>query len=212
MLNSTYVSKMKRLILIFSIFCTILSAQAATTAQSVLNDAAKRLTDSSGTTATFTILDADAGTITGNIAASSNKFTFSVNETTTVFDGTTQWTISHDVEEVSIYDPTPDEIQQINPLDIIRNWSKYYNAKLVNSPSGTQRVELTPKTADNAFVKIVITFNSSTMLPTTITMTMADGGSAHVEITNLKLNQKIPASRLTVKKADYPGYEFIDMR
>lgn len=203
---------MKRLCLLIAIACVALVGSSNPTAQSVLNDAAKRLTASSGTTATFIIADTDAGSITGNIAAAADKFIFSVEETTTVFDGTTQWTISHDVEEVSIYEPTPDEIQQINPLDIIKTWSNYYNAKLVSSPTGTRRVELTPKTRGNAFSKILITFNSSTMLPTTIAMTMADGGSAHVEITNIKLNQTIPASRLKVRQADYPGYEFIDMR
>lgn len=203
----------KRIALYISLLLlTSLAASAAESAADVIKKASDLLSASSGTTASFRMASDADGSMPGTIAMSGTKFNVATTQNTTIFDGATQWTIDPQTMEVSIYDPTPEELQQINPLGFIKGAAQNFTPKLVSSAGGNIKVQLTPKIKDSQIKKATITFSAATGLPSSIAMTLSDGTSLNIAISNLKLNQQIPSSKFKVGTKDYPGYDFVDLR
>lgn len=184
----------------------------AESASEALNKAASRITASKGITAYYT-LSADGGVAdSGTIYFSGRKYAIYGKTQSTVFNGITQWTITPDVKEITIYEPTPDEILSSNPLEIIRSWSANFNASKLKSAAGTFKVQLKPKRSDASLKSISITLNPTTWIPSEMTITSADGSTGKFTLTDVKLDANIPDSRFVINQNSYPGYEFIDMR
>lgn len=178
----------------------------------VLKKASDKLNASRGTTAAFTIQDSNSGVSKGSISIAGSKFALATSYNTTIFDGKTQWTVDKQAKEVSIYDPTAEEIAQMNPLSLIKSATSSYKSTLVKSAAGTYKVQLIPKAKNASLKKINITFNSATYLPSVVDMYLADGNYVQIKISDVKLNVTLPASTFSVTKKSYPGYDFVDLR
>lgn len=177
-----------------------------------MKESATRITSSKAVTASFKIESAGQQTVTGNIAVQGNKFAVTTSVNSTVYDGSTQWTVSKTDKEISIFEPTNDEIAQINPFSIIKSYNKDYTLKLISSTGNTVKIQLLPKDNDSTINKIMITFDGSTRFPELMTITLDDGTVLHVTINDIKTDANIPASRFVVSLKNYPGYEVIDLR
>lgn len=177
-----------------------------------MKDAAAALTTSKSASAAFRVECAGQPSVTGNIAVQGDKFAVTTSVNSTIYDGKTQWTISNDDKEISIFEPTADEIAQVNPFSIIRNYSRDYNLKPIASDNSVVKMQLTPKNADSSIKKVVITFSASTKLPSLMAITLDDGSVLHVTISDISTNSNIPSSRFVVSLKNYPGYEVIDLR
>ena len=200
---------MKKILAIVALFVALMAN--AVSAESVLDKVAEKLTAKKTLTATFRISNSVEGVATGEIALSGDKFVFDAKGIATVFDGTTQWTIDDSINEISITEPTPEEIEQINPFAIIKSYKAGYKPRLLKAANGLHRVELVPK-VENSVKKIVIAVEPQTSLPKSLTLTMADGSNLNIEIMTMELGVNMPSSRFEVNKDNYPGYEIVDMR
>lgn len=205
---------MKSRILSFFLMLTacLTGVSAATSSASFMKDAAAALTTSKSASAAFRVECAGQPSVTGNIAVQGDKFAVTTSVNSTIYDGKTQWTISNDDKEISIFEPTADEIAQVNPFSIIRNYSRDYNLKPIASDNSVVKMQLTPKNADSSIKKVVITFSASTKLPSLMAITLDDGSVLHVTISDISTNSNIPSSRFVVSLKNYPGYEVIDLR
>jgi len=204
--------KIKNILLIFLLAIAVNDAEAATNAPAFMKEASKLLTSAKSITASFKIESAGQPAVTGNIAVQGEKFAINSSVNSTIYDGMTQWTISNSDKEISIFEPTADEIAQVNPFAIIRNYDRDYNLKLVSSDSSTVKIRLTPKQTGSSIKDVVLTFTASTKLPKQMTITLDDGTVLHVSISDISTNANIPASRFVVSMKNYAGYEVIDLR
>lgn len=205
-------SRIKYLFILGLLLACAGSLSAAVNLSTFMKDAAAKITSASSVTASFKIEAAGQPTVTGNIAVQGDKFAVTTSVNSTTYDGSTQWTASNNDREISIFEPTDDEIAQVNPFSIIRNYGRDYTSKLLSSDNSNVKVQLSPKDKNSTIKSIAITFNAATKLPRLMTITLDDGTILHVNISEIDLNANIPASRFVVNLKDYKGYEVIDLR
>lgn len=205
-------SRIKHLFIFGLLFVCAGSLSAAVNLSTFMKEAAAKITSASSVTASFKIDAAGQPSVTGNIAVQGDRFAVTSSVNSTTFDGSTQWTVSNNDREISIFEPTDDEIAQVNPFSIIRNYGRDYTTKLISSDSSNVKVQLSPKDKNSSIKSIVITFNAAAKLPRQMAITLDDGTILHVNISEINLNANIPASRFVVNLKDYKGYEIIDLR
>lgn len=78
-------------------------------------------------------------TITGWFVLKNNKFRLETNEIKVWFDGKTQWSYNTDNHEVSITEPSEEQLAQTNPLFILSLLSKNCTIKY-NSPTSSKEL------------------------------------------------------------------------
>lgn len=204
--------KIKSLLIILCVAVGVNYAVGAVNASAFMKEAAGMLTTSRSLTSGFKIESAGQQPVSGNIAVKGDRFAITTPISSTIYDGKTQWTISTSDKEISIFEPTSDEVAQVNPFAVIRNYNRDFNLKLLSSDSSTVKIQLTPKQSGSSIQSVVITFNALTKQPQHMSITLDDGTTLHVTITGLNMKADIPDSRFRVSQKDYPGYDMIDLR
>ena len=181
----------------------------AISANEILTNATNKYTSSKSISATFNIIN--NGSNTGSITIAGDKFVITTAQLSTWFDGKTQWSYAPSANEVNISEPTQEELQQLNPFAIIGSFRNDYNAKLLDKKNG-YKISLTPKNANPTIKNIVITFNSSTFLPSLIVITTKSNTKATIKVKSINVGNALPASTFTFNASKYPGIEIIDLR
>jgi outer membrane lipoprotein-sorting protein len=128
------------------------------------------------------------------------------------YDGTTQWTYTADTKEVTIVEPTPEEIADINPFAIINGFRRGCEAKLVSSDKASDTVTLTPLSKASTVRQATITFSKASSLPTHIEIQLRAGGQMSLTITSANPNINYPASTFVFDKNKYPKATVVDLR
>lgn len=124
-------------------------------------------------------------------------FSIDLGKARIVYNGKTQWSYNAADREVTILNPTPDELGQSNPLLILRNLANDFNGTTVKGKPNT--VRLTPLDPENDVAEATVTFDPTSGWPVAMTLIT---GSGRAEITNLKFSTsktKKPASAFTFK-------------
>lgn len=204
--------KIKNILSILIMAMIPLAASPAVSADTILKRTAGKITSSRTLTANFTITGQSDTTIKGNAAVDGNKFKFSSSENSIAYNGKTQWTADASTREITIIEPEPDEIQQLNPFAVIKNYNSLYRCRLIASSGGSYRIEMLPKSGDGSITKILLTINSSDYMPTRLEMHLSDNSTVSINISDIKTGINIPASKFVLKASDFPGYEQIDLR
>ena len=201
----------KVIITLIAVFTALMPAAAQQTADALLQQAASKLTSAKSVEAAYTI-KGSGGTTSGTILLAGNRFRMTAPQIMTWFDGKTQWTYAVAQQEVSITEPTPQELQQVNPLLIISGFRNNYKAVIDKSPAGTKRVRLTAKNTRSSISSAVITLNASTLYPTEITLTLSNKQTLAIKINSLKIGSTPAASAFRFDKKAYPKAEIVDLR
>lgn len=203
---------MKTLYLTLIALLVAAGSATAESASEALDKAASKITAAKGITAYYKLTADGGASESGTLYFKGRKYAIFGKTQSTVFNGTTQWTITPDVKEITIYEPTSDEVLASNPLEIIRSWSANFTASKLKSPTGTFKVQLKPKRSDVSLKSVIITLNTATWIPSEMTIASADGSTGSFILSDVKLDANIPDSRFVINKNSYPGYELIDMR
>lgn len=128
--------KMKRTyLLVLILFLSVsLSAQKDKQAREILDKTANALQQAGGIRATF------GGTGNGTLLLKGNRFYLNSGGIQSWFDGTTQWSYAESSEEVNVSNPTPEELQTINPYALLSIYKSGYNYKYtgIKSRNGKQ--------------------------------------------------------------------------
>lgn len=125
-------------------------------------------------------------TINGRAASlttSGNCYHIDLGNAEVYFNGKTQWSYSPADKEVTILNPTADEIAESNPLAILRNLERDFNGEPLKGKPNT--VRLTPKDRNNQIAEATITFDPTSGWPTHITII---AGSQRLELANLSFS------------------------
>ncbi len=203
---------LKKIILLIAFVATSLTLSAKTDVNDVMSRTVNTLTSKGSLSASFNIYTDVANKTQGQIKVSGKKYLFTSAVNNVIFNGKTQWNIDKQTKEVNIYQPDNDEIAQTNPFAIISAYKTAYKSKLLSSSSSSYKVELTPTSNAQSLKKVVVTINAASMLPTKVVMTLTDGNTLQIDITDIKTGVNISSSNFVFKKSSYPGYEIVDLR
>lgn len=149
--------------------------------------------------------------INGNAASmtiSGNCFIINLKDASVHYDGTTQWAYNAADREVTIINPTDEELAETNPLHILRSLERKFDGAPVKGKPNT--VRLTPKSTHSDIAEVTITFNPSTGWPTDMTIVSASG---RADISSLSFSSSKTKTAPTAFKFQTPkGTTTTDLR
>lgn len=147
------------------------------------------------------------------VRISSDKLYISDSEMTLYFDGKTQWVYQPDLNEVTISEPTKEELMEISPIAIVNQYKKSYRALLEPSlgDSKTDVVTLLPNRRGEDIFRIRFYLSKQTSEITRIESSSRSGQTMYFDLSGYK---KISAKADTFKfnKSKYPKVSVNDMR
>ena len=149
--------------------------------------------------------------INGNPASltmSGDCFIMDLGEAKIYYDGITQWAYSVPDAEVTIIEPTDEELSETNPLRILQRLESDYNGDTL--PGKPDTIRLTPQDAESDVAEVTATFSTETGWPTAMTIVTASG---RADITNISFTVATTKTPNSVFKFKAPtGTTVIDLR
>lgn len=202
---------MKRLFIISFALIAAICSYAAETASSILDAMRKQLLAKPAIEAKFTINGGQGG-VQGSITMAGASFTMSTPQLKEWYDGKTQWTYLRSSGEVSITEPTAEELTASNPFAILSSYSTYYKARRLDDNNGRKSVKLTPIEKNTGIDNIVVIADNSGKWPQAINIKFDDGRQISLVIDKIDGIAK-PAEKLFRYDAKLqPASEIIDLR
>ncbi len=197
-------------VLIFSFGCCL--SLSANDANNLLDNAANKFQQAKSLSADFSI-SGNGNMSTGKIILSGDRFNMTMPGLSIWYDGRTQWTYTHSTNEVSVTEPTPDELQQVNPFAIINAFRRVYSASIVSQNNQTATIRLTPLASHGeAITQVLLTIDKSTLYPSVIKLALDNNELITITINDISVGQSLPAAGFTFSEKDYPEAEIIDLR
>lgn len=201
----------KQILYLTIIFLSAITVSAAETATGILSGSANKIKAAKSLVAKYTI-NVDGHTQNGIMTISGDRFTISSPQMVSWYDGKTQWTYSSHSGEVNISEPTDEELQQINPFAIIREFSSNYKAQLLTSAAGSKKIRLSALSPKSDIRSATLTINAKTLYPTRIDLTMGNRQNVTIQITEIAEGPTLPAANFRFDAKKYPGVPVIDLR
>ena len=187
-------------------------------AQDILDRTATAFRQAGGIQADFTVQTYAKsilqGSSTGVIRLKGEKFLLDADGVKTWFDGRTQWSYLTNSDEVNISEPTPEELQSINPYALLSIYKQGYHMKLGKAYGGKPAYEviLTASNRKQDLQCVIIYVTKDTLQPLCISMTQKGGNSVAIRITSYKTGESYNDNLFTFDKKVYPTAEVIDLR
>lgn len=201
----------KNILLLLLALCCLLPLHAAESATAVLDKAAAKIRSAKSLSASYTI-SADGHSQSGTLTIAGDRFTIDSSQISSWYDGRTQWTYSTNAGEVNITEPTPEELQQVNPFAIINSFKTNYRASMLKAPAGEKKIRLTSTNTGSDIHSVELTLSASTLYPTRIVLTMGNRRSVSILINSVKAGAALPVSHFRYDPAKHPGIPVVDLR
>lgn len=184
-------------------------AHASETAGQILDRCADRIGKAHSITFRFNIT---AGNERSDceLIISHDRYRLSSRELEIWYDGTTQWSYSPQDSEVSITEPTEEELAEINPFAILSNYKTNYSYRLL-SGNGNE-IELVSKNKMSPIRKAVVFIDPKTNFPTKLIVTMTNGRAFTVNVVSVTEGKALPATVFKYNKDKYPAKTINDLR
>lgn len=206
--------KMATLFRFFAIMIVALASlpvSAATSASDILAAMRSKMVSAKAVEIMFTIPGND-GSVQGNAILSGASFVFHTPQMSVWYDGKTQWTFLNSSKEVSITEPTAEELSASTPFAILNSYHESYKARRLSDSAGRYRVELTPVTKASGISKIIIFCDIKTKWPSAVAITFDDNRRIDLTVDSVKAVAAVPASTFRYDAKRYPASEIIDLR
>lgn len=145
-----------------------------------------------------------------------NKFRLEMDEMDIWFDGTTQWVLLKDVDEVNISNPTESELASVSPLALLGIYREGYTlkapvSKTVNGKN-VNYIDMTPVAANSDIKAISVAVDKTNNRLVQVIMTMSNDILTKIDITDYNDNFKFNDSEFIFNKNNHPGVEIVDLR
>lgn len=152
----------------------------------------------------------------GNMIVNGNRFRVKSAIIDSWFDGTTQWTYNPTANEVSISEPTAEEIQQINPFAIIDAFRSSYDISLTDagkSPgSRFDLIRLTPKDPNADIRRVDISVAKGACQPSRIVIKLANGETCVLTMKRFIRGNNYSDATFTYDTSLHPSAQIVDLR
>jgi len=202
-------------VLIFSILPLL--AQNNTDAERVVNQLlASFRTSSVRTSFSLSVVQKNAvhsQLVSGNFVMKAEKFVLDMGETKAWFDGKTQWTYIIADNEVSVTEPTVDELASINPMAIIASF-KAKSTIVFSKQKSVQNhiIELLPKNKKEEFAKVEIQINKNSGNLVSVIITDKKAVKSILSLTNYQKGFKTADDYFVFNKLKFKGITINDLR
>ncbi len=163
---------------------------------------------------TYTVSYEENGTVhseNGAIVLQGNKYVNKLNGTMTWFNGKTMWAYVVDNEEVTITNPTDEEIASSNPYNMISSYKKEYFPSLLSSTTSHYIIKLTPKSKSGEINHIQLKINKSSYQPVQMLIELTKSRMS-IDLKSFETNHSYKSSSFTFNKSKYPNAEIVDLR
>lgn len=185
---------------------------ASESAASILDKTAARITGARSVKGTFTV-EGGHGKINGSIETSGNKFKLTSPAGTTWCDGKRMWTSNKSTKEITLVNPTQNEINESNPFTYINNYKADYNVYYSKRKDARYHlILLNPKSKNSDIKAIEIAVNKKTMLPDRFIIRDRNDKVSTVMVTSLSINKTSSGSIYECPVESMSDYELIDLR
>lgn len=202
---------MKRMYLIGILWLSALTAtyaQQETRAKKLLDQTTEVYQNAGGISIHFT------GSQDGKLLLDGNRFYLECGGVKSWFDGRTQWSYVIQNDEVTVSNPTEEELQTINPYTWISMYQQGFNycyggQKTLKGKSG-EEIILTPKKKQD--IKQITLLIGKNNVPQYICIENRQGDKQEIIIQSYRSNQSYNDQIFRFNKQQYPNVEIIDMR
>ncbi|MEG1839335.1 MAG: LolA-like putative outer membrane lipoprotein chaperone [Bacteroidaceae bacterium] len=151
----------------------------------------------------------------GTIRIKGNQFVMDSEGITTWFDGKTQWSYVAANEEVNISNPSPEELQSINPYTLLNLYRQGFNYQYngIKTRGGRQgyEIRLIPQNKKQEMSSIIL-FVTKTYQPYYIEVRQKDGATSEITATTYQTGLLFEDSFFRFDNKKYPKAEMIDLR
>lgn len=201
---------MKKFFLIYIGLCvsSCLYAQKDERARQILDNTELAIREAKGIHAIF------SGTNQGTLLLSGDKFYLDCAGIISWFDGKTQWSYVSDTEEVTISNPTKEELQGVNPYVLIQSFKEgyhyQYKGKSTHNGKTGYKVILIPEQEHT--IKTITLFVSGNYLPYYIKIEQTNGTVNEIQVISCKTNQIFNEKVFMFDEKKFPDAEIIDLR
>lgn len=151
--------------------------------------------------------------VSGNILLKSNLFYINMDDIQVWFNGKTQWTLMKENNEVSIIEPTEQELAEVNPVAILSALKAKSNVRFSKTKAEQLYiVELLPKqkNADIQFAEIKIQKKNNQLV--SMKMIQKNGTTSTIVMSNYKTGIKTTPANFQFDKTKYPKVSVNDLR
>ena len=188
---------------------TCLAKKNDAAARKILDRTAKVIGRPGGASASFTMSNASAGTVSGTIVIKGNKFNARTSQMTVWYNGKTQWTYMKKNNEVNVSTPTQAQQQMMNPYTFVNIYKTGYNMTATTTGSNDE-VHLVAQTQNKSITEMYITINRKTGVPSKVKM-KHKGKWSTITVSNFS-PKNLSDAIFTFNSKDYPTAEVIDLR
>ncbi len=155
-----------------------------------------------------------SGTNQGTLLLSGDKFYLDCAGIISWFDGKTQWSYVVETEEVTITNPTKEELQGLNPYLLIQSFKEgyiyQYKGKTTYNGKRGHKLILIPEHEQT--IKSITLFIADNYLPYYIKIDQMNGTTTEVQVISCKTNQIFNDKVFKFDKKEFPDAEIIDLR
>lgn len=192
----------------------LLSMAQQPDAKALLDEATSKLRQNQGIQAAFVI---SSEQIEANVTLymDNNRFVIAMEGMKIWFDGETQWTYMDNTQEVTVSNPTPEELVLLNPYSLLESYQTGYDISLMgNYQSKTfYEVRMKAQTEAQPYQQVSVMLNKRTMHPIRIkSKTQGTNEEAEVMITEYHTKKQYTDDFFQFNPAEYPQAEVIDLR
>ncbi len=184
-------------------------------AKEVLERAARNFREAGGIKAAFTVRTSE-GASAGTICLKGDKFLLEAEGTITWFDGHTQWSYLASSEEVNVSEPTPEELQSINPYVFLSLDERGYKLKLGKMDNAQDqslyKLVFTATDRKQDLQCVILYVAKDSFRPVRVSMAQRGGGTVVIIINSYRTGQTYPDSFFVFDRKAYPAAEIIDLR
>lgn len=203
--------KSRLMALLVALLCLNAVAFAQSSAE-ILDKAISRLSKASSVNCSFAISGA-SGKFSGDFKSSGNKFTMSTPYGKTWYDGEKMWTSNPKTREITLVNPSSDEISEANPFAYLKGYKGKYKTGLSRrKDDNCFLVLINPKSGNENFKSVEIAVNKKTYLPERFIIRDNNDHITTVNVRSLSLKNKNAATEFICPVASMSDYELIDLR
>ena len=204
------------------LFTTLAFTQKDTKAKEILDKTSAMLNQSGGISASFTInVNDDANNMKegfeGQMLLKNTKFFVETPDQKVYFDGKTQWIYFSLFDEVTILEPSPQDLHSLNPILVFNMYKtdcdyKYNGEKTDNQRRRVHEVSLFPKKRNEDIKQINMQINKVDNMPVFFHIIYKNNMELRIHLSKYQTKQNLPDSQFVFDKNKFPYAEVNDLR
>ena len=201
---------------VWMLFLTIPMVAQQPDARDILDRAADAFRREGGVKITFSVR-APEGNTNGSIRLKGDKFLLETEGVTTWFDGRTQWSYLASSDEVNVSEPTPEELQSINPYSWLSLYKQDYKLKVAKTGNASDdtayKVVMNATKRSQDMQCIILYIEKGSFRPLKLSMVQRGSKDASVVFINsYQTGKNYDDSLFVFDRKAYPTAELVDLR